>query len=70
MSSDSSRIQPEPRYHKVVSSRVNRHQAVFENRANVPWPDIEKMLKHYGAVAAMRRFLVEAGIEEGGKREV
>ena len=87
---------------------MDRHQrtlhAIFEGRANIPWPDIEKMLKHYGAdlsegrgsrvrialngvravfhrphpqketdrgaVAAMRRFLVEAGIEEGGKREV
>jgi hypothetical protein len=87
---------------------VDRHQrtlqAIFENRANIPWPDIEKMLKHYGAevsegrgsrvrialngvravfhrphpqketdrgaVAAMRRFLAEAGVEEGGMSDV
>jgi len=82
---------------------VDRHRrtlrSIFENRANIPWPDIEKMLKHFGAdlsegrgsrvriamrgiravfhrphpqketdrgaVAALRRFLVEAGIQEG-----
>jgi hypothetical protein len=76
----------------------------LENRANIPWPDIEKMLRHYGAnlsegrgsrvrialngiravfhrphpqketdrgaVAAMRRFLVEAGLAKGEKRDV
>lgn len=69
----------------------------FARQAGIPWPDIERMLKHYGAeltegrgsrvrialngvravfhrphpqketdrgaVAAMRRFLVEAGLE-------
>jgi hypothetical protein len=76
----------------------------LENRANIPWPDIEKMLRHYGAnlsegrgsrvrialngiravfhrphpqketdrgaVAAMRRFLVEAGLAKGENRDV
>lgn len=87
---------------------MDRHQrtlqAIFENRANIPWSDIEKLLKHCGAdlsegrgsrvrialngiravfhrphpqketdggaVVAMRRFLVEAGIEKGEKNDV
>jgi hypothetical protein len=82
---------------------VSKHQrtleAVFEKRANIPWPEIESMLKSLGAeisegrgsrvrialrgvravfhrphpqketdrgaVASMRRFLTEAGIEPG-----
>ena len=76
-------------------------EAIFERRANIPWPDIEAMLLYHGAeisegrgsrvrialngvravfhrphphretdrgaVASMRRFLAEAGIEPGGK---
>jgi hypothetical protein len=86
---------------------VDRHhrtlRAIFEKRANVPWPDIEKMLRSLGAelsegrgsrvrvalngvravfhrphpeketdrgaVAAMRRFLVEAGIDVEGEED-
>lgn len=80
---------------------MDRHRrtllAIFAKRAGVPWSDVERMLKHYGAelsegrgsrvrialngvravfhrphpeketdrgaVAAMRRLLVEAGLE-------
>jgi hypothetical protein len=81
---------------------VNKHQrtiqAIFENQANIAWPDIESLLVHLGAevsegrgsrvrvalhgvravfhrphpqnetdrgaVAAVRRVLIEAGIDD------
>ncbi|MCC6861761.1 MAG: type II toxin-antitoxin system HicA family toxin [Bryobacterales bacterium] len=83
---------------------MDRHQptleAILEKRANIPWAEIESMLRHFGAeisegrgsrvrislrgiravfhrphpqketncgaVASMRRFLVEADIKPGG----
>jgi hypothetical protein len=88
-------------YHLGVDRHHRTLQAILAKRANIPWPDIEKMLAHFGAefsegrgsrvrialhgvravfhrphpeketdrgaVAAMRRFLVEAGV--GVERE-
>jgi len=37
----------------MISSGVDRHrrtlEAIREKRANIPWADIEKMLRHFGA---------------------
>jgi Mn-dependent DtxR family transcriptional regulator len=88
-------------YHLDVDRHHRTLRAIFEKRAGIPWADIEKMLRRFGAelsegrgsrvrvvlngvravfhrphpeketdcgaVAAMRRFLVEAGIEVEGE---